>query len=301
VPGAGEVAATSYDVFGVFDTVGVRWLGNDGNDVPSGRAASIERTNRAAIIQQDPQGSRSPSPFGKTNGLGDIEVLCAEAPRIIGDRVWLDADGNGIQDPPSDGPEEPGIAGVRLQLRDATDTVIASTVTNEAGRYRFIVEHDQEYRVEIAPVEFTTGRLEGMALTRTNASDRGGADSDYRIERNLAYVRVVAPEIGGAVLKYDIGVVPVDTPPPAVVTTVPPTTRPTTTVARPPDELGGGRTSRPGDDLSSGRTSRRLASTGTTVAGMFSLSIGLMLLGLVLIGVPGVRSRRRADHHIEEG
>ncbi|MBK9678115.1 MAG: hypothetical protein IPO69_04470 [Saprospiraceae bacterium] len=37
--------------------------------------------------------------FGKANGLGDIEISGIEPPLEIGNRVWLDTDGDGSQDP----------------------------------------------------------------------------------------------------------------------------------------------------------------------------------------------------------
>lgn len=50
----------------------------------------------------------------------------------IGDRVWEDRNGNGLQDS-----GEAGIAGVAVQLKDATGKVIASTKTDAAGAYAF--------------------------------------------------------------------------------------------------------------------------------------------------------------------
>jgi len=37
--------------------------------------------------------------FGKANGLGDVEIISDAAPLEIGNRVWGDTDGDGIQDP----------------------------------------------------------------------------------------------------------------------------------------------------------------------------------------------------------
>ena len=39
--------------------------------------------------------------------MSDVELLCDAAPIEIGNRVWHDVNGNGIQDP-----SEPGINGV---------------------------------------------------------------------------------------------------------------------------------------------------------------------------------------------
>ncbi|MBL7771687.1 MAG: T9SS type A sorting domain-containing protein [Chitinophagaceae bacterium] len=71
--------------------------------------------------------------FGKAAGLGDIE-LAVDQPNFsqIGNRVWADLDGDGIQDP-----NEPGIAGVQLCLYNAAGTNIATTNTDANGNYYF--------------------------------------------------------------------------------------------------------------------------------------------------------------------
>ena len=50
----------------------------------------------------------------------------------LGDLVWEDMDADGIQDP-----TEPGLANVVVRLLDATDAVIATTVTDGGGNYLF--------------------------------------------------------------------------------------------------------------------------------------------------------------------
>ena len=70
--------------------------------------------------------------FGKTNGLGDIESLCSEAPFEIGNRVWLDNDGDGVQDG-----GELGIGGVTVRLLKADGTELDRTTTTSDGSYFF--------------------------------------------------------------------------------------------------------------------------------------------------------------------
>ena len=50
----------------------------------------------------------------------------------VGDRVWLDADGDG-----SDDIGEPGIANVEVTLKDQWGTPVSATVTDVNGRYLF--------------------------------------------------------------------------------------------------------------------------------------------------------------------
>ena len=70
---------------------------------------------------------------GKANGMGDIELITAAAPIEIGNRVWLDTNGDGVQDA-----DEAGIAGVTVELFDSTGTTqIATAITNANGNYIF--------------------------------------------------------------------------------------------------------------------------------------------------------------------
>ena len=71
--------------------------------------------------------------LGKANGLGDLELLCDQAPIEIGNRVWLDINGNGVQDPD----EPPITTGVTVKLFNAADVEIGSTVTDGNGNYVF--------------------------------------------------------------------------------------------------------------------------------------------------------------------
>lgn len=75
-------------------------------------------------------GSRGTTTFAKTTGLGEVEMMCKVIPIEIGNRVWNDLNGDGIQDP-----NEPGIAGVVVMLYDGASTY--TTTTNENGEYCF--------------------------------------------------------------------------------------------------------------------------------------------------------------------
>ena len=96
-----------------------------------------------------------------------FRVLCVEEtgepcapqrPYLLGDTVFLDADGDGFQDP-----GEPGIAGVLLHLYDALGTLLASATTDANGHYSFGVEKEA-YEVRVAASNFS-GPLAGMAST----------------------------------------------------------------------------------------------------------------------------------------
>ncbi|HEX9335649.1 MAG TPA: SdrD B-like domain-containing protein, partial [Pseudonocardiaceae bacterium] len=70
--------------------------------------------------------------FGKGDSLADIEKLCDAAPVQIGDRVWYDADRDGTQ-----GAAEPGVAGVKVTLKDTSGNTVATTATDASGAYYF--------------------------------------------------------------------------------------------------------------------------------------------------------------------
>ena len=84
----------------------------------------------------------APSLFGKSNGLGDLVGVTIPSPIEIGNRVWLDANKNGVQDP-----SEPAIPGVTVELLTVTGDSIdpdgagpltkTTVITNADGRYLF--------------------------------------------------------------------------------------------------------------------------------------------------------------------
>ena len=65
------------------------------------------------------------------------------APATIGDRVWNDEDGNGVDN------GEPGIGGVTVILKDANGVEVARTTTDANGNYRFTGLIPGTYTVDI--------------------------------------------------------------------------------------------------------------------------------------------------------
>jgi hypothetical protein len=64
----------------------------------------------------------------------------------IGDRVWLDSDANGAQDP-----GEPGVPGVTVRLLTTSDVVVATTTTDADGIYAFTGLDPATYVLEFVP------------------------------------------------------------------------------------------------------------------------------------------------------
>ena len=87
-------------------------------------------------------------------------------PAVIGDRVWNDADGDGIQD---DG--ELGIYGVTVNLLNAEGNVIATTTTDANGNYRFEIGDPGTYVVEFVPSS-------SWIFTTKDVGDNDALDSD---------------------------------------------------------------------------------------------------------------------------
>ena len=116
LPGTGEVAVNSMDPGNEIFSAGPVWMDN-----VTGR----ERDN-FQVYRNGNAGA-----FGKSNGLGDLHVLFAPAALALGNRVWNDANDNGLQDA-----NEPGISGVTVQLFQ-NNAQVGSTVTNALGEYVF--------------------------------------------------------------------------------------------------------------------------------------------------------------------
>ena len=162
----GTIAATVMDPVTI-NSSGVLWF-----DVSDGS----KRIGADFIPQED---SSKTATFKKAAGLGDIEVLCDFAPIQIGDRVWFDIDGDGIQDP-----GEPGIEGVTVRLYDAEGTFVAETMTDAAGRYLFSsadgLRPGAAYTIRFdEPDDYAEGGpLDGFLLTGTGGIAPVGSRTD---------------------------------------------------------------------------------------------------------------------------
>jgi uncharacterized repeat protein (TIGR01451 family) len=99
--------------------------------------------------------------FGKVSGMGDVIALCDEAPIEIGNRIWTDANGNGIQDP-----GELPLGSVIVSLQTPTGTL--TTQTDGSGNYYFSnLRPNTAYTISVAPGQ---GALNGGLLTQANAN-----------------------------------------------------------------------------------------------------------------------------------
>jgi hypothetical protein len=101
----------------------------------------------------------------------DCENLALDAGLVpvntLGDYVWYDLDRDGVQ-----GPGEMGVPGVKVRLVDpATGKTIATTMTDENGKYLFTSLPDGRYRV-------------CFKLPKTYLWTKPGAGSDVTVDSN---------------------------------------------------------------------------------------------------------------------
>jgi protocatechuate 3,4-dioxygenase beta subunit len=116
VPGGARLATTMIDPIR-YSSTGVGWFDHATGARP-----------RGFELYSDNAGE-----LGKANGVGDLEAFEAPAPVEVGNRIWLDADADGIQDP-----GEAPIAGVDVQLINfATNQTVATVTTDGNGHYLF--------------------------------------------------------------------------------------------------------------------------------------------------------------------
>jgi hypothetical protein len=205
VPGKSEIVATVYDP----------------NKFYSNGFTHFADANGATGSKAEIQVGRSN--FGKANGLGDIEALCDQAPIEIGNRIWLDANGDGVQDP-----ADLGIAGVQVELFKGASKVSTGTVqTATDGTYYFnesnvpggIVPGATDYSIQIPNATGSSQQsvLTGYSLTATDTVGTGNdvRDSDATASGNVATIAVPATSIAAAGMNnhtFDAGF----TAPPAV-------------------------------------------------------------------------------------
>lgn len=133
--GSGIITTTIYDPMGMGESNGSNYWSTQGiqySNVTTGAKAQIARVLPSNLNELD-----------KANGMGDIEFLAEEQPIQIGNRIWLDTNGNGIQDAgettagvPNNTTvtlRSPGVNGIYGDSDDQTWT----TTTDAAGNYYF--------------------------------------------------------------------------------------------------------------------------------------------------------------------
>jgi protocatechuate 3,4-dioxygenase beta subunit len=95
----------------------------------------------------------------------------------IGDRVWLDENGDGVL-----GPEDKGVSGVTVELWGSGPHVLATQVTSKTGRYTFDHLPAGNYQVRFSKVRH------GLVFTSQDAGHDPAIDSDVNQEGMTAVI-----------------------------------------------------------------------------------------------------------------
>ncbi len=108
--------------------------------------------------------------LGDKTASATITVLPPPAIAKIGDFVWADRNRDGLQDP-----DEPGVAGVKVTLKDGAGGAVATATTDDKGKYGFEKLKDGTYQVCFAvPADFTVTRRDAGSEDRDSDADPDG-------------------------------------------------------------------------------------------------------------------------------
>ncbi len=114
-------------------------------------------TTNTATVSGARDANNDPVPTATDDA--DVRIL---TPASLGDLVWLDTNGNGVQDA-----GEPGLNGITVKLYDSDDNLLATTSTNSSGNYQFTHLAPGDYYVKFVP----------PAGYRITAKDQGSDDA----------------------------------------------------------------------------------------------------------------------------
>ncbi|WP_371663412.1 SdrD B-like domain-containing protein [Streptomyces sp. NBC_00280] len=146
--------------------------------------------------------------FGKANGLADLELVCDQAPVQIGNRVWYDSNGNGVQDP-----SEPPVPGVLVTLTPPTGAPLTTT-TDANGEYYLGTKEgltpNTAYSAAFDYSRINPSTLPGSpTLAQLKWTQRGGG-SDRALDSNvdsMGRTRVTVGDPGNVNHTIDAGLV----------------------------------------------------------------------------------------------
>ena len=139
VPGATTSTQTGQNISWTYNRLNLSttaWL-NYSVTVDSGEISNLTLVNKAEVTWTSTSGPNENERYGNWTELDDyndtIEVPVDIEPASIGDRVWLDTNGDGVQDL-----GETGVDNVTVNLYNSTGSIINTTSTNATGYYDFI-------------------------------------------------------------------------------------------------------------------------------------------------------------------
>ncbi|MEL6660614.1 MAG: SdrD B-like domain-containing protein, partial [Bacteroidota bacterium] len=175
-----------------------------------------------AVSTGDDQGPT----FAKANGLGDVAALSDPTPIEVGNRLWLDNNTNGVQDP-----GEPGINGVLVELykdiggtmTKVAETTTASNGVQGDGAYKFSNDSEQawsggetemlpnmdyEIRISLANVQAADGSVTAFATPNAtgNTDNNSKTDLEDSDANNMGVIAFSTTEQGENNHTLDVGV-----------------------------------------------------------------------------------------------
>jgi len=150
--------------------------------------------------------------LSKGNGLGALDAACTALPLEIGNYVWYDTDGDGIQDA-----DEKGIPGISVSLTDENDVVISTTTTDENGQYLFTdanvipgIKYNTDYKIKINLTDAQVFNGEIKTTTLLN-SGSGKNDNHASMVGNMATIEITTGSSGQTFFDADFGFSPTAT------------------------------------------------------------------------------------------
>lgn len=165
----------------------------EGNFAPAGPLHGCVSPSGAtgAVVSEPIEVTASASPKEPIN----VAFALVQADSSIGDHVWSDTDGDGIQDP-----DEPGLADVEVQLINAADGSVLNTVKTAAdGSYQFDQLLAGEYIIAfVAPLDHS-----GSPQT-VGSDDQVDSDADPSTGKTMVITLADGQSLGSV----DAGFVP---------------------------------------------------------------------------------------------
>lgn len=213
-PGSGQVISSAMDPV-------------NSSIVASGLRINSNTTGAAVkgvTIYTSGDGSHGTQYVGKATGVGDVELACDLGGDLeIGNRIWFDRNGNGIQDL-----NEPGVGTTALQPNGTpfftanvpvtlwkNGAQIGSTTANGDGYYVFNAKNsggpltentDYEVRIDMSVITNTTFRMMGVSRKGAGTGPmRSHRDSDAEMINGFAVIKVKTGGPGEVEHTYDFG------------------------------------------------------------------------------------------------
>lgn len=210
--GSGKVAMTAINPTDMQNSGGIKRLINANGNKDGNPIGEDPNPNGGAILYVDDVFG-----FGKANGLGDLEILCAPQPIEIGNRIWNDKNKNGTQDA-----NETGIDGVTVTLCDSLGNPLATVQTGNGGQYYFssatttggpayakyqtLLKTNTKYILKISDFTAQTALAGFLPTTPNGTSDH--IDSDFEPNgANLTFIFNTG-EAGQNDFRADAGFIP---------------------------------------------------------------------------------------------